>query len=73
MVTALNLAVAQRSDLDPHPPRLEVETDALTTVLDEEAHDLLQPRTDAQGRLHFIRRPYEAPGGRRGGRCLRRA
>lgn len=38
--------------------RLELESGNLTTVLEEEANDLLLPRMSADGALYFVRRPY---------------
>ncbi len=39
--------------------RLDLQTGALTTVLESPSHDYLQPHMDAAGNLYFIRRPYE--------------
>jgi hypothetical protein len=38
--------------------RLEIESGNLTTVLEEDANDLLLPRMSADGALYFVRRPY---------------
>ncbi len=40
--------------------RLDTKTGAMTAVLEDDDWDYLQPRTDAAGNLHFIRRPYAA-------------
>jgi len=42
--------------------RLDLQTGSLATVLENPAHDFLQPHLDATGNLYFIRRPYEALG-----------
>ncbi len=40
--------------------KLDRDTGAMTTVLEDGHWDYLQPRKDAQGALYFIRRPYAA-------------
>lgn len=40
---------------------LDREAGTLTAILDNPKFDYLQPRVCANGNLHFIRRPYEAP------------
>jgi hypothetical protein len=42
--------------------RLDLETGALTTLKEDENFDFLSPRMDKEGRLFFIRRPFEKPG-----------
>lgn len=39
--------------------KLESTTGAMTTVLEDNDWDYLQPKRDAQGSLYFIRRPYD--------------
>jgi hypothetical protein len=41
--------------------KLNMRTGSVETVLESPHHDFLHPRVCAQGRLHFIRRPYEVP------------
>ena len=41
--------------------KLNARSGNIETVLESPAHDFMQPRVCAQGNLHFIRRPYEAP------------
>ena len=40
---------------------LDIESNQVNTVLEDERTDFLQPRVDQQGNLYFIRRPYELP------------
>ncbi len=40
--------------------RLELTSGELKTILEDAAHDFIQPRMDGAGNLHFIRRPYGA-------------
>ncbi len=41
--------------------KLNLRSGSIDTVLESPAHDFMQPRVSAQGKLHFIRRPYEVP------------
>jgi hypothetical protein len=41
--------------------RLEMDTGTVTPILDDGRFDFLRPRVCPAGRLHFIRRPHEAP------------
>lgn len=40
---------------------LDLRTGSLTTLLEDESHDLLAPRVAPDGSLYFIRRPYSLP------------
>lgn len=46
--------------------QLDLESGALATLLEDERHDLLQPRTNAAGDIFFIRRPWQAEPWRHG-------
>lgn len=46
--------------------QLDMESGELKTILEDEKHDLLQPRTNAAGDLFFIRRPWQAEPWRQG-------
>ncbi len=41
--------------------QLNLRSGSIDTLLESPTHDFLHPRVDAQGNLHFIRRPYEMP------------
>jgi YD repeat-containing protein len=46
-------------------------TGQLDTLLDDDRHDFVAPRMDAQGRLYAIRRPAEKPAHERAGMALK--
>ena len=48
----------------PHSiEKLNLEKQRVTTLLESETQDFLCPRTDQEGNLYYITRPYEGPGG----------
>ncbi len=42
--------------------RVNVNSDEITTLLEDEKYDFLLPKDDKQGNIYCIRRPYRAPG-----------
>ena len=42
---------------------LDLKKGRLTTVLESDTIDYICPRSDSEGNLYFIKRPYEGPGG----------
>ena len=52
------------SGAGPHRvEKLEIEKQKVDTILESETQDFLCPRTDQEGNLYYITRPYEGPSG----------